>query len=131
GDSPSPLNAISKPSILATSRSRVVLLYGAYTLAGFEMAFNGLGESPSLADYLDFLGAELDGEVMSTVINQSIETTITALNTIEQPVQIAVSEDNETVTTAYNNTLSLLRLVKTDMANQLGITVTFSDNDGD
>lgn len=98
---------------------------------GFQMAFNGLGDAPSLADYLDFLGAEYNGMPMSEAINIQAETVIAALEAIEQPLQIAVSEDTETVQIAYHEAVTLLQLIKTDMANQLGITVTFSDNDGD
>lgn len=100
-------------------------------LEGFEMALNGVGDAPSLADYLDFLGAELNGEPMSEVLNAQIETTIAALEAIDTPLQVAVVEDTATVEAAYNEAVTLLRLVKTDAAAQLGITVTFSDNDGD
>lgn len=98
---------------------------------GFQMALNGLGDSPSLADYLDFLGAEYDGVPMSEAINIQAETVITALQAIESPLQVAVIEEPGAVNVAYDEGVALLQLVKTDMASQLGITVTFSDNDGD
>ncbi|MEM6528947.1 MAG: imelysin family protein, partial [Chloroflexota bacterium] len=100
-------------------------------LEGFQMALNGTGEAPSMADYLDFLGAELDGEPLSDVLNAQIDTTIAALQAIESPLHIAVVEDTVTVEAAYDEAVTLLRLVKTDTASQLGITVTFTDNDGD
>lgn len=100
-------------------------------LEGIEMALNGAGNAPSLADYLDFLGAEMNGEPMSAVLNTQIETTIAALEAIDAPLQVAVVEDTAAVEAAYDEAVTLLRLVKTDAAAQLGITVTFSDNDGD
>jgi uncharacterized protein len=100
-------------------------------LEGFGMAFNGVGDGDSLAGYLDFLGATYDGQRMSELINEQLQVTVDALNQIEQPLSITVIEDNETVTNAYNEANQLLRLFKTDVASQLGITVTFGDNDGD
>lgn len=100
-------------------------------LEGVQFALNGRGDSPSLADYLDFLDAEMNGEPMSDVINAQIEATIDALQAIDGPLEIAVVEDTATVEAAYTEAVTLLRLVKTDMASQLGITVTFTDNDGD
>ena len=102
-------------------------------LEGIRIAFNGLepDDTLSLADYLDFLGAEYDGKLMSDVINAQIDTAIEAVNSIEQPLQEALVNDPEGVERAYSVVVDLLRLIKVDMANQLGITVTFSDNDGD
>ncbi len=97
----------------------------------FQVALNGSGDAPALADYLDFLGAELDGEPLSDVLNAQATTVIEALEAIEGPLSVAVVEDTDTVQAAYDEAVTLLRLVKTDAANQLGITVTFSDNDGD
>ncbi len=100
-------------------------------LEGVQMALNGHEDVPSLADYLDFLGAELDGEPLSEVLNAEIEALIEQLNSIDGPLQTAVVEDTATVEETYEQAVDLLQLVKTDTANQLGITVTFSDNDGD
>lgn len=102
-------------------------------LEGFQMAFNGMkpDETLSLADYLDFLGATFEGEPLAEVINAQVEIAITTLQAIDAPLQTAVLEETELVETAYIEARTLLRLVKTDMANQLGVTVTFSDNDGD
>jgi len=96
-----------------------------------QLALNGSSDAPALADYLDFLGAELDGEPLSDVLNAQATTVIEALEAVEGPLAVAVVEDTETVQVAYDEAVTLLRLVKTDAANQLGITVTFSDNDGD
>lgn len=82
-------------------------------------------------DYLDFLGAEYQGQPLSAAIDAQIEQTIAALEAIEPPLSTAVLDNPDTVERAYDETKMLIVLLKTDMANQLGLTVTFSDNDGD
>ncbi|MEL6308215.1 MAG: imelysin family protein [Chloroflexota bacterium] len=126
GSGGTPIPEMAKAPYSETSSARLV----AY-LEGIRFAFNGMGETPSLATYLDFLGADYEDELMSVAINTQIDTIIDNLNLLEQPLQVAVVDDTEMVVTIYDNFVVLLRLVKTDMANQLGITVTFSDNDGD
>ena len=43
----------------------------------------------------------------------------------------AVVESPDTVSAARDAVNDLLVLLKVDMANQMGFTITFSDNDGD
>ncbi|MEL6525297.1 MAG: imelysin family protein [Chloroflexota bacterium] len=124
GGTPNP--ALVKAPYSETSIARLI----AY-LEGVQFALNGLEDAPSLANYLDFIEAEYEGERLTVVINTHIDTAINNLNQVEQPLHITVVEDTEEVVTIYNSFVAILRLVKTDMANQLGITVTFSDNDGD
>jgi len=101
-------------------------------LNGVSIALNGYDDDAiALVDLLDFFGAELDGEPMSVVLNEQITLVQEQLIALEMPLQEAVLDDNENVTVAYDDAVRLLQLVKTDMASQLGITVTFSDNDGD
>ncbi len=95
-------------------------------LRGLQLSFNA-----GLADYLDYLEAGDRPQPLSTAINEQIETTIVALEAISPNLQTAVTEDPETVQQAFDEAKKLVILFKADMANQLGITVTFSDNDGD
>ncbi len=95
-------------------------------LRGLQLTFN-----VGLADYLDFLEAGDRPQPLSTAINEQIEVTIAALEAISPNLQTAVTEDPETVQQAFNEAKKLIVLFKADMANQLGITITFSDNDGD
>ena len=82
-------------------------------------------------DYLDFLALSSPDDPLSQKIDAQFTTAITALEAIDQPLAEAVLDQPETVEAAYNEVKNLLVLIKVDMANQLGVTVTFSDNDGD
>ncbi|MCB9436593.1 MAG: imelysin family protein [Anaerolineales bacterium] len=99
-------------------------------LEGLQGVFNG-GEGLGFDDYLDFLGAEYEGDPLSAAINARFEAALTAMHAIEQPLQIAIVEDPETVRAAYESMRALMVLVRVDMAGQLGVTITFNDNDGD
>lgn len=91
----------------------------------------GHGDAPSLADYMDFIGAELNGERFSEVLAAQIEAVFEALDAIDEPFAQAIVENPDAVLTLYTEMRDLLALTKTDMANQLGITITFGDSDGD
>jgi predicted lipoprotein len=99
-------------------------------LTAVQIAFTG-GDGLGLDDYLDYLGAESEGIPLSQKINDQFAVTQTALKAIEPPLATAVSQDTATVQAAYDEMRELLILIKVDMANQLGVTITFNDSDGD
>lgn len=95
-------------------------------LRGVQQTFNA-----GLAGYLDFLQPDHGGEPLSATINAQFEQAVRAVEAISPSLQVAVTDDPATVEQAYNEVRALLVLFKVDLANQLGVTVTFSDNDGD
>lgn len=101
-----------------------------HNLTAVHIAFTG-GAGLGLDDYLDYLGVESEGTPLSQKINDQFATTQAALNAIQPPLKTAVSQDPATVQTAYDELNKLLILIKVDMANQLGVTITFNDSDGD
>jgi predicted lipoprotein len=122
---------VAQPHLVEAPYSRTSAAKLIANIEGFQMAFNGLGDAPSLADYLDFIGAAYEGQPMSVAVNEQAERTISALLALETPLTIAVVEHRNEAETAYFEARLLLQMVKVDMASQLGITVTFNDNDGD
>lgn len=100
------------------------------TLEAERAAFAG-GEGPGLDDYLDFIGAMSGEEPLSQVILRQFDAALAALRAIDGPLETAVQANPAQVESAYQETLSLLTLLKADMVNQLGLTLTFNDNDGD
>lgn len=81
-----------------------------------------------LADYVNFLQGE---DQLSTAIDAQFEAAIAALAALDRPLQIAVVEEPAALQAARDEVRALLVLFKVDLANQLSITVTFSDSDGD
>ena len=70
-------------------------------------------------------------EPLSQVILRQFDAALAALRAIDGPLETAVQANPAQVESAYQETLSLLTLLKADMVNQLGLTLTFNDNDGD
>lgn len=82
-------------------------------------------------DYVDHLDSRPVGERLSDGMRAGFQEVFDALARIEGPLATAVVDDPEDVRAAYEAMRPLLVLLKTDMSAQLGITVTFSDSDGD
>lgn len=97
---------------------------------GLATVFNG-GQQLGFDDYLDYLGAEYEGQPLSKVINAQIETTQAALEAIDEPLNLAMENHPEQVELVYNEARQLIVLIKADMANHLAVTMTFNDSDGD
>lgn len=81
--------------------------------------------------YLDHLDSRPESERLTDRIQAQFDTVFDALGSVEPPLSAAVVDDRADVQTAYDAMRPLLVSLKTDMAGQLGITVTFSDSDGD
>lgn len=99
-------------------------------LEGFRQAFTGV-DGQGFDDYLDFLGAQHESGPLSAAILAQTDATIAALRAIEGPMEEALTRHPEQVRRAYDEAKALLVLIKVDMTSQLGVTVTFNDNDGD
>ncbi|MEX1258298.1 MAG: imelysin family protein [Gemmatimonadota bacterium] len=82
-------------------------------------------------DYLDHLDLSGNAEPLSARIAAQYAVALNALREIEGPLEVAVIARPAQVETAYEEMRALIVLLKTEMAAQLGITVTFSDTDGD
>lgn len=83
-------------------------------------------------DYLNDLHRDPDGgEPLAERLLAQLDTAHAALRAIDAPLHVAVTEQPAQVTAAYDETRQLLVLLKADMANALGVTLTFGDTDGD
>jgi predicted lipoprotein len=81
-----------------------------------------------LAPYVTFLAGN---DQLVAAIDAQFDRTLAALAAIPGPLEAAIVANPDAVATARDEVRNLLRLIKVDLANQLGITVTFSDSDGD
>lgn len=84
-----------------------------------------------LDDYLDYLDRSPADRKLSSAIRARLETVLGTLAGVPAPLSRAVTESPAEVEAAFESMRPLLVLIKTDLAALLGITVTFSDNDGD
>lgn len=106
--------------------STALLISSLQGLATLYRGADGIGYD----DYLDTFDTNA-GEPLSAVINQQIETTLAVLESIDAPLEEAVLNNPAVVDQAYKEVRRLMILVRVDMADRLGITIFFSDADGD
>ncbi|PWJ58006.1 putative lipoprotein [Dyadobacter jejuensis] len=111
---------------LALLKAEIEGIQGAFTgdLAG---GTSGLG----LDDLLNQVGAQSETGLLSTKINSQFDAVYTKIDMIQVPLSRAVTEQSQLVTDLYTEVKKLQVLLEVDMINNLGVLLTFSDNDGD
>ena len=95
-----------------------------------EAAFKG-GTGQGFDDYLDFVGAEDNGTPLSQKILAQFAVCRAKCNAVTVPLSDAVTQQAPAVNGLYAELQKLLVYLKVDMVNNLGITITLNDNDGD
>lgn len=110
-----------------TSRANLVA-----NLNGLNQLFDGNSDGAlGFDDYLTAQGA-MYGEVpLADAINTQWQAALSAVEAIPEPLHTQVVDNPDAVIRARDEITKLLVLVKSDMASQLGVTITFNDNDGD
>jgi predicted lipoprotein len=94
-------------------------------LQGLQRAYLG-GEGAGLDDYLRNLNPALE-----TRVTQQFQKAVTALRSIDAPLEVAVTNGRASVEAAHKAVHDLEILFKVDVASALGVTITFNSNDGD
>ena len=80
----------------------------------------------------DYLGA-IDKKQLDTDIQLQIARVEAKLNAIPGPISTAVQDPagKQAVQAAYDETLTLLTMLKVDMASAIGVMISYGDTDGD
>lgn len=118
------------PHLAEAYRSEHSLSLVVRSLHGIQKTFNGAA-GLGFDDYLNFVGASYKDQSLSQAVNAQFDAAFAALDAVPPPLSTAVVNDPEAVDAAYEAIRALIVLLKADMANHLGVTITFSDNDGD
>lgn len=123
-------NGVVRPDLVDAVYSGASLPRIIATLKAERGAFTG-GDGLGFDDYLDFLGATYGERPLSEAIVIQFDSAIAALEAIDEPLETAVSNNPAQLEIAYGAVRDLLAMLKADMVNHLGLTLTFNDNDGD
>jgi predicted lipoprotein len=103
--------------------------------AGFFNGNNVLtgAEGPSLASYLDALGAKdaVTGTMLSALIRAQFSDISTKLDQLSPSLYQQVQTNNQAMVDTYTAMQKLVRMLKVDMTSAMSITITYTDNDGD
>jgi uncharacterized protein len=86
---------------------------------------------PGLDDYLNHVGAKYADKNLSDAIIQQFDAALVAVAAVPVPLSQAVTSHPQAVTKVYDELQKLIVLTKTDMPAALGVTITYTDNDGD
>ena len=104
-------------------------------LMSLEYTFSGKNLSGSdgagFDDILDKVGAKSGDELLSAKIKGQFAVIYLKLNALNKPLSTAVVSDAAAVSALYDEVKRLQVLMEVDMINNLGVLLTFSDNDGD
>jgi len=120
----------ANPALVDAPYSQHSLARIEHNLIGLQRLFTG-GDGAGFDDYLDFLGAEAEEQMLSSLINDRFDAALESLNTIDEPLQFAIVNQPDAVQLLYDDIRMVYIPIRVDMASQLSILVTFSDADGD
>lgn len=117
---------------LEAYRSGTSLIILEQHLISLERCFTGdFAQTPFRVGFKKYL-VQLGYEELSNSILEQFETCTNSINAIESnSLKFALENNKESVTNLRNNFRDLLVLIKVDMSNSIGSTITFNDNDGD
>ncbi len=117
------------------------------TISAVQDTFNG-ADGLGFDDYLNTLGVRRDDQLLADLINAQFEVAQESLRALLPPsagfgdalgesappydaFAHALRTDPSRIVEARQAVHGVLRLIKADVANNLGVTITFSDGDGD
>lgn len=95
-------------------------------LRQFKSVFNG-NESAGLDDYLDAYG----NTDLGTEVNEKFDAVASGFENLTDPLSSQIETDNASVESVFISMQDLVNLLKTDVASQLSISISFIDTDGD
>ena len=96
---------------------------------GYSYEENTNGEG--LDDYLIYLSAQYNGENLSAFIENQINTIISNLNGLNDPLSNEVLVNSQEVADVYQSMQMLVPSIKVEMTSALGVLITYQDSDGD
>lgn len=91
------------------------------------------GDGRGLDDLLNEAGAdhEPSGQSLDDAIQNQMENGRACLENMPDPLSETIEQQPETVESCYDELQALVVLLKVDMPSALGVSITFTDNDGD
>ncbi|MEL6731237.1 MAG: imelysin family protein [Bacteroidota bacterium] len=120
-----------EPDRVEAPYSQVSLSLIQENLQGLKAAFTGTQTAPGFDDLLDHVEAQSGEELLSEVILAQLDLCIDEANALNDPLATRVTDQASDVDALSESIRTLLGFIKVDMANNLGILITFNDTDGD
>jgi len=94
--------------------------------------YSGGSDGPGLKDYLAALNTQDDnGVLIANIISTELDEAAASVQNLGQPLSTAVVNNRGAVLTIFDELQEVVPLLKVDMVSALGISITYTDNDGD
>ncbi len=88
-------------------------------------------DGEGLDDYLDYVQAKNGEQDLSQAIDTKINEIISNLDALNGPLSNDVTANGSSVNTVYGSMQELVPLIKVEMTSNLGVLISYQDNDGD
>jgi len=99
-----------------------------YDGKGYSNNIDGMG----FHDYLTAIGTKDEtGKAMATVISENFTTATSSLAAFPATIKTGVTNNRPQILEIYQQLQSIVPLLKVDMVSAFGISITYTDNDGD
>lgn len=119
---PEQVEALYSGSSTALAQQRLTTLYDLYL---------GVDENNSDGESLDDYLIALENATLSKNINEQFGKAITAMQAVPDTLSQAVINNYTLVDAAYEEIKKLIVFIKTDMATEMEVSITYNDGDGD
>jgi uncharacterized protein len=129
-----PTNGTLHPELVEAGLSEMSLSHIKTNLQTLENLYLGSADGSNgqgFDDYLQFVKADYEGQPLADKITEQFTSCHTSINALTNPLSTSITTETANCETAYLELKKLVVLMKLDMSSQLGIIITFSDNDGD
>ncbi|TLV03190.1 imelysin family protein [Dyadobacter luticola] len=126
-------NGTPQPGMVDAKFSNASLTLLKAELRTLENTFSGTGAGNNIGidDILDEAGAKSGDQLLSEKIKAQFAAVKAKIDAIGDPLSTAITGQTAAVSAAYDEVKKLQVLMEVDMINNLGVLLTFSDNDGD
>lgn len=128
---------LGKKTLGVAQPEKVEALYSGHSisllranLVTIRDAFTG-GSGSGIDDYLDALDARRGDMLLSEAIEEGFVTCLEGVDAIQVPLNEAIETNPSLVEDLHAKLQNQVVLLKTDMPSQLGVQITYQDNDGD
>ncbi len=132
------MTGVAKPELTEAyytpQLSNVLSQYAmAAAIAFYEgKSYDGTGSGASMKTYLASIGTKDDnGTAIADLITTKLKQAETRLKALNTPIKDAVISKRPEVLTIYDDMQQCVPLLKVDMVSAFGISITYTDNDGD
>ncbi len=127
-------NAVIQPNSCEALRSAYSTKFLKYNLKGCQNLFLGnsqLGDLTGFDNLLEYLNAQYGSSTLTNAIKNQFLVVNQKIDAITSPLSEMVVTNALPVNELYTELVKLVALLKVDMASQIGVVITYTDNDGD